>query len=74
MHDGLVDSRTAAELLGITQNVIAQWRKRGKLEVADSIKGGRARGGLVLLYKLKDLEELADAYHRNRHANSRSRP
>lgn len=63
--DGLVDTGQAAELLDVPADLISKWRTRGLVIPADVIPGPGRRGE-VPLYRLEDLQGLAERYHRRR--------
>lgn len=61
----LVDSKEAAEALGVPASIIYMWKSRHQVTEADSIPG-RGRSGRTPLYRLADLEPLADEYKARR--------
>lgn len=52
----------AEKRLGVPANVIAQWKRRRRITAVGLIPGP-GRGGKVPLYRLAELQPLADAYH-----------
>jgi hypothetical protein len=68
----LVDSKEAAEALGVPAAQIYVWKSRHQVTEADSIRG-RGRAGRIPLYRLADLEPLAEEY-RARRATRRDGP
>lgn len=58
-------TREAAHELGISEDLIAKWRHRGRITPVQFITG-RGRGGLVPLYDLDQLRPLAEQHHRRR--------
>lgn len=57
----LLDTKTIAAELGIPENMIWKWKHAGHL-MPGGIVRGRGRGGLVPLYRLSDVQPLAEAY------------
>lgn len=68
----LVDSKEAAEALGVPASQIYKWKTRHQVTEADSIPG-RGRSGRIPLYRLADLQPLAEEY-KTRRATRRDGP
>lgn len=62
MIERLVTTTEAAELLGVPATMIAVWKARNRVVPADWIHG-RGPRRTTPLYRLSDLQPLADEYH-----------
>lgn len=60
-REPLLDTQQVAAAAGIPEAMIWTWKTRGRLMPAGLIPG-RGRGGQVPLYRLSDVQPLADAY------------
>lgn len=76
MTDRTVTTEDAAAELDVPPDLISKWKHRGDVVPAGYIPG-RARGGLVPLYRLDELRPLAARYHARhtaRHADRDTSP
>lgn len=62
--DRLVTTSEAAEILEIPATLIAVWKVRNRILPVDWIRG-RGRGRSIPLYRLSDLQTLAEEYYRH---------
>lgn len=69
LPDRLYSAAEAARVLDVPANVIHQWAYRKLISRSDRIPGP-GRRGLVPLYRLTELQPLADAYHRRTSTNT----
>lgn len=67
-----VTTTEAAALLNVPADLIAKWKHRGKVAPVDALRG-QGRGGLVPLYRLDELQPLADQYHHRSTHNGSAR-
>lgn len=65
MADDLVDAGQAAALLGVPRGRIYAWKNSGDVTPAGLVPG-TSRSGMVPMFKLDELQPLAERYHANR--------
>lgn len=68
-RDQLHTTQQAAEALGVPASLIRKWAHRGQVNPAGCFPAP-VRGGLIPLYRLDELEDLAKRYHANTRAGS----